>query len=295
MTKKRVLVYGSLNQDHVYQVKHFPGPGETATAESFRVSCGGKGLNQAVAFAKAGAETYLAGKIGTDGAPLEAVCREYGVDTRYLRREDGRGGCAVIQVDEKGQNSILVFGGTNRKQKREEMDQALTHFREGDYLILQNEINELPYLIDAAWKKQMNIVLNPSPWQPDILDWGMEKLSWLIINEVEAEQITGEQAPEKALEYFKGKYPGLKVVLTLGAEGALCMTEKDCWKVPCCKTEVVDTTGAGDTFTGYFFTEIIRGKTPKEALLTASRAAAVTVSRKGAAQAIPFLEEILEK
>lgn len=103
MTKRKVLVYGSLNLDYVYQVKHFPGPGETAAAETLHISSGGKGLNQAVAFAKAGAETYLAGKIGTDGQSLRDACERYGIDTRYLMKEDSPGGHAVIQVDEKGQ------------------------------------------------------------------------------------------------------------------------------------------------------------------------------------------------
>lgn len=295
MTKRKVLVYGSLNLDYVYQVKHFPGPGETAAAETLHISSGGKGLNQAVAFAKAGAETYLAGKIGTDGQSLRDACEKYGIDTRYLMKEDSPGGHAVIQVDEKGQNSILVFGGTNKMHREEEMDQVLKDFQEGDYLILQNEINGLSYLIDAAWKKNMEIVLNPSPYEPSLMECGLQKLSWMILNEVEACQITGENQPEKVLEYFKEKYPDLKVVLTLGEEGAMCTTGETYCKVPCYKTETVDTTGAGDTFTGYYFAEIIRGRSPKEALDTASKAAAVTVSRKGAADAIPFLKEILDK
>ena len=247
------------------------------------------------AFAKAGAETYLAGKIGTDGQSLRDACERYGIDTRYLMKEDSPGGHAVIQVDEKGQNSILVFGGTNKMHREEEMDQVLKDFQEGDYLILQNEINGLSYLIDAAWKKNMEIVLNPSPYKPSLMECGLQKLSWMILNEVEACQITGENQPEKVLEYFKEKYPDLKVVLTLGEEGAMCTTGETYCKVPCYKTETVDTTGAGDTFTGYYFAEIIRGRSPKEALDTASKAAAVTVSRKGAADAIPFLKEILDK
>lgn len=248
-----------------------------------------------MAFAKAGAETYLAGKIGTDGQSLRDACERYGIDTRYLMKEDSPGGHAVIQVDEKGQNSILVFGGTNKMHREEEMDQVLKDFQEGDYLILQNEINGLSYLIDAAWKKNMEIVLNPSPYEPSLMECGLQKLSWMILNEVEACQITGENQPEKVLEYFKERYPDLKVVLTLGEEGAMCTTGETYCKVPCYKTETVDTTGAGDTFTGYYFAEIIRGRSPKEALDTASKAAAVTVSRKGAADAIPFLKEILDK
>lgn len=206
MTEKKVLVYGSLNLDHVYSVDHFAGPGETIPARDMKVSCGGKGLNQAVAFAKAGAQTYLAGKTGSGGDLLRDTCREYGVHTDYLKSCSEPGGHAVIQVDAQGQNSIIIFGGTNRMQTEEEISRVLEQFDGGDFLILQNEINNLPYLIQRAHERGMEIVLNPSPWEESLRSCGLEQVSWLILNEVEAFQMTGEQDPHPRV--YPGDLPG---------------------------------------------------------------------------------------
>lgn len=293
MTEKKVLVYGALNLDHVYSVDHFAGPGETISAKALRTTCGGKGLNQAVAFAKAGAQTYLAGKTGIGGEVLRDTCQKYGVNTDYLMRQEQPCGHAVIQVDGKGQNSIIIYGGTNIMQKREEIDAVLDHFQKGDFLILQNEINNLPYLIQKAYEKEMEIVLNPSPYHTELQECGLSKISWLILNEVEAFQMTGKKNTSEIVNYFKLLYPNMKIVLTLGEEGSVCLKDGKYFAVPCCKTEVVDTTAAGDTFTGFFFSEINRGAPVKNALMTASKAAALTVSRNGAAQAIPYLDELV--
>lgn len=206
MTEKKVLVYGSLNLDHVYSVDHFAGPGETIPARDMKVSCGGKGLNQAVAFAKAGAQTYLAGKTGSGGDLLRDTCREYGVHTDYLKSCSEPGGHAVIQVDAQGQNSIIIFGGTNQMQTEEEISRVLEQFGGGDFLILQNEINNLPYLIQRAHERGMEIVLNPSPWEESLRSCGLEQVSWLILNEVEAFQMTGEQDPHPRV--YPGDLPG---------------------------------------------------------------------------------------
>lgn len=292
MTEKKVLVYGALNLDHVYSVDHFAGPGETISASALRITCGGKGLNQAVAFAKAGAQTYLAGKTGTGGDVLWETCQKYGVNTDYLMRREQPCGHAVIQVDGRGQNSIIIFGGTNIMQQTEEIDAVLEHFQKGDFLILQNEINNLPYLIQKAYEKEMEIVLNPSPYHEALQECGLSKISWLILNEVEAYQMTGKKKISETVEYFKRSYPNMKIVLTLGEAGSVCLKDGKYFAAPCCKTEVVDTTAAGDTFTGFFFSEINRGAPVKDALMTASEAAALTVSRNGAAQAIPYLDEL---
>ncbi|MBM6949229.1 ribokinase [Mordavella massiliensis] len=295
MTEKKVLVYGSLNLDHVYSVDHFAGPGETIPARDMKVSCGGKGLNQAVAFAKAGAQTYLAGKTGSGGDLLRDTCREYGVHTDYLKSCSEPGGHAVIQVDAQGQNSIIIFGGTNRMQTEEEISRVLEQFDGGDFLILQNEINNLPYLIQRAHERGMEIVLNPSPWEESLRSCGLEQVSWLILNEVEAFQMTGEQEPEAVLDQFRRMYPDMKIVLTLGEDGSMCQSSGLCLSAPCVRTRAVDTTAAGDTFTGYFFAEILRGRTEEQALRTASQVAAITVSRRGAAAAIPYLREVLDE
>lgn len=290
----KVLIYGSLNLDHVYEVDHIVSPGETIASKSLQTFCGGKGLNQAIAFAKAGAETYIAGKIGRDGETLNLTCEQYGVHTDFLVTCDSPSGSAVIQVDRNGQNSILLFGGANQKQSKAEIDETIKNFEKGDFLVLQNEINELTYLIGAAQKRGMEIVLNPSPYHPDLLECGLQNLSWLILNEVEAFQMTGKERVAEILESLNNLCPSAKIVLTMGKEDAVCRKDNKIFKQTCYRTQVIDTTAAGDTFTGYFFAEILKHGTIEKALDMAARAASITVSRTGAAEAIPCLEEVFD-
>ncbi len=323
----KVLVFGSLNIDHVYQVEHIAAPGETIASKKLQILCGGKGLNQAIAFSKAGANTYLAGKIGPDGGILKEACQQYGVKTDFLLSSDLPSGHAIIQVDQEGQNSILLFGGANQAQSRAEIDRILQNFDAGDRLVLQNEINELPYIIESAAAKGMELILNPSPYHPDLQNCGLGKLSWLILNEVEAFQMTGETELTAILARLKQYCPNAGIVLTLGEEGTVCYQKGKLYKQACFPADVLDTTAAGDTFTGYFFTELLLSKKefPKEiplteelsceelplevdslevnsmevdkaaieaALYTASKAASITVSRNGAADSIPTRQEL---
>lgn len=294
----RVLVFGSLNLDRVYQVEHIVSPGETIASGKLQTFCGGKGLNQAIAFSKAGADTYLAGKIGADGEALKEACTYYGVRTDFLLSSDLPSGHAIIQVDQQGQNSILLFGGANQAQSKAEIDQILQHFTNGDRLVLQNEINELPYLIQTAAAKGMELILNPSPYHPDLKNCGLDKLSWLILNEVEAFQMTGETKTTAIMAKLKQLCPNAGIVLTLGEEGAVCFWKEELCQQACFPAKVLDTTAAGDTFTGYFFTELLfsRKTTEKEkieaALYAAAKAASITVSRNGAADSIPKRQEL---
>ena len=159
----KVLNMGSLNLDYVYQVDHIVTGGETLASGGMEVFCGGKGLNQSIALARAGVPVYHAGMIGEDGEMLLDICRENGVDTRYIRRIPGKNGHTIIQVDRKAQNSILLYGGSNRALTREWVDGVLEEFGQGDLLLLQNEINLLGYIVDTAYRRGMRIVLNPSP------------------------------------------------------------------------------------------------------------------------------------
>lgn len=293
---KKGLVFGSLNIDYVYQVDHCVRPGETISSESLSYHCGGKGVNQAIALAKAGANVSMAGRIGEDGIWLKETCKKYGVDTEKMMIADCPTGKAIIQVDRNGQNCILLYAGANKEQKKEDITKVLDGFESGDYLFLQNEINEIPFLIEEGYNRNMKIVLNPSPFEPEIMDYGLDKLDWLILNEIEAEQMTGEKNSEKMLEKLQNISPNAGIVLTFGADGAMCVKDgKKHWQdsFPC---EAIDTTAAGDTFTGYFFSEIMKNEEqiPK-ALKLAARAASVTVSRQGAAEAIPVYSELKEQ
>ena len=165
----KVLNFGSLNLDYVYQVESILIPGETQASKSRQIFCGGKGLNQSIALAKAGIPVYHAGLIGEGGEPLLEVCKENGVNTEFIRQIPGPCGHTVIQVDENGQNCILLFGGSNRSMTKEFVDTVLDSFEEGDIILLQNEINELDYIIDRAYEKHMMIILNPSPFDLSLI------------------------------------------------------------------------------------------------------------------------------
>lgn len=150
-------------------------PGETLTSLGLAIHPGGKGLNQSVALAKAGAEVFHAGQIGEDGEMLRKVCADSGADVRFIRNVETRTGNAIIQVDTNGQNCIILYPGANRCMEKSFIDEVLGAFSEGDYLLLQNEINNLPYIIDSAYAKGMKIILNPSPMDDQVLACDLSK------------------------------------------------------------------------------------------------------------------------
>ena len=290
----KVLNYGSLNIDYVYSVDHIAQIGETILSDSLKTFCGGKGLNQSIALAKAGVAVNHAGLIGEDGDILLDICKEYGVDTTYIKKVPAQGGHTIIQVDKEGRNNIILYGGTNQMQSREYIDKVLSDFTAGDYLLLQNEINQLDYIIDKAYEKEMRIVLNPSPFDDKLDKCDFSKIYLFLLNEVEVAQFNGESQPDSMIQMFREKLPDSKAVLTLGSEGAVYFDSKVEIRQPIFKTEVIDTTAAGDTFTGFFLAGLLKGFDISETLKIASKAASIAVSRAGAVNSIPMLNEVME-
>lgn len=291
----KVLNFGSLNLDYVYQVESILIPGETQASKDRQIFCGGKGLNQSIALAKAGIPVYHAGLIGEGGEPLLEVCKENGVNTEFIRQIPGPSGHTVIQVDKNGQNCILLFGGSNRSMTREFVDEVLDSFEEGDIILLQNEINELDYIIDRAYARHMMIILNPSPFDQVLEHCDLTKISLFLMNEIEGFQITGEKDPDKILQKVKELYPKAKVVLTLGSDGSVYQDDTEIYRQGIYKVKAVDTTAAGDTFTGYFISSIIDGLPVQEGLKLAARASAIAVSRPGATASIPLRSEVINE
>lgn len=289
----KVLNFGSLNLDYVYQVESILIPGETQASKNRQTFCGGKGLNQSIALAKAGIPVYHAGLIGEGGEALLEVCKENGVNTEFIRQISGPCGHTVIQVDQNGQNCILLFGGSNRSMTREFVDSVLDSFEEGDIILLQNEINELDYIIDRAYEKHMMIILNPSPFDSALEKCDLSKISLFLMNEIEGFQITGEKEPDRILAKVKELYPNAKVVLTLGGDGSVYQDETGIYRQGIFKVKAVDTTAAGDTFTGYFISSIIDGMPVQKGLELAAKASAIAVSRPGATASIPLRSEVV--
>ena len=287
----KILNFASMNLDIVYDVQDIVGPGETISSLKRELFCGGKGLNQSIALAKAGAVVYHAGCIGIDGDILRQLLDENGVDTRFVRKVPGPSGHAMIQVDKNGQNSIVLFGGANQMITREFVDEVLQHFSSEDMVLLQNEINELPYIMNQASRKGMKIAFNPSPFNSQIKECPLEKVTYFILNEIEGAEIAGTKEKDKILQYMRKNYPQSQVILTLGSAGSMYDNGNEVFTQKIYKVKAVDTTGAGDTFLGYFLANI-ESQLPQEALKIAALASAVAVSRKGAANSIPALDEL---
>ena len=289
----KLLDFGSLNIDHTYQLPHLVKNGETLSSTQYQRSEGGKGFNQAVALAKAGREVFFAGAVGPDGKFLQEYLNTLRINTDYLQVLDAPTGHAIIQLDAAGQNSIILFGGTNVMISRKMIDETLANFECGDYILLQNEISHGEYLIHAAHAKGMHVILNPSPFSPKLLSWPLEKVEWLILNEIEGCDITGRSVPNEMLDELLRRFPQCHVVLTLGAEGSVYADADRRIHQAAIWTEAVDTTAAGDTFTGYFIHEMLKGEAIQFSLKTASYASSIAVSRHGASRSVPQMEEVL--
>ena len=289
----KVLDFGSLNIDYTYEVAHITQAGETQTSRSRTIFCGGKGLNQAIALAKAGSDVYLAGLIGDEGQMLVDAAAEAGVRTDFIKKMPGCAtGHTIIQVDDDANNCITLFAGTNRMVDHDFVDDVLSHFEAGDVLLLQNEVSSLDYIIDSAAAKGMMIVLNPSPYDYRLDACDLSKVNLFLINEVEGYQITGEKEPQAILDMLMKNYPEAKVVLTLGGDGSCYRDAAQYYQQAIFPVQAVDTTSAGDTFTGYFVTLLLEGAAVSECLRTASMASSISVSRPGASASIPLRAEV---
>jgi len=288
----RVLNYGSLNLDYVFSVEHIVLPGETISSSQRELFPGGKGLNQSIALARAGAEVYHAGAIGPDGALLRETLCAAGVKTDYLHAIDTASGNAIIQVDQNGQNSIVLYAGANHKQTEAAIDSTLSRFGADDILLLQNETNLVGTLIDKGHAKGMTIALNPSPFNDVLLACDLRKVDIFLLNEVEGMHLTGETDEKKILHSLGERFPNSRIILTMGEKGVQYRDAQCKYAQAAFPVKVVDTTAAGDTFTGYFLASLARNLPVADALRIASRASSITVGREGASVSIPLWAEV---
>jgi len=288
----KILNYGSLNIDKVFSVDHIVRPGETIHSTNIELFAGGKGANQSVALSRAGLDVWHAGKIGEDGRWLLKILGDAGVRTENISVYDGSTGHAYIQLDLDGNNSIILEGGGNQCISRAEIDHTLSLFSSGDYLVLQNEINDVPYIMERSRGRGMKICLNPAPIEREVKDWPLDLVDIMILNEIEAKTLCGiEGEYEEVLDSLVKRYPYAEIVMTVGPDGSYCGCGQSglFLHVPVSEKSgpVVDTTAAGDTYLGYYLASRIAGLPVKESMERASFAAAITVSRKGAMETIP--------
>lgn len=289
----RILNFGSLNLDQVYRVDAFVQPGETKSSLSLETHCGGKGLNQSVAAARAGAEVWHAGMIGCDGDMLYEKLRENGVNLSLTERADGVSGHAIIQVDNKGQNCILLYGGTNQALTEDYIDRALAAFGSEGLVLVQNETNLVGAIMQKAHARGLKVAINASPMDEKILTYPLELVDWLVVNEIEGAAIANCEFEVDILPRLAKRYPNMNVLLTLGKRGAICARGQERAINGIYSVKVVDTTAAGDTFLGYFLTEALDGKSLSDALNLATAASSLCVQVMGASDSVPLRSEVL--
>ena len=291
----KLLIFGALNIDLIYSVDHIVVPGETIRAASLEKSAGGKGANQAAAAAKAGGNVYLAGRIGADGEYLLSLLKPCGVNTDHVAAGRGSTGQALIQLDKNGQNSIVYYPGENGEITAADAETVISRFGRGDTISLQNELQRIPEMITAAAKREITICFNPSPWDEKIRDYPLEQVDIFIVNEIEGPLLAGlppQTSPGNVLAALTKRFPGKEIIITAGSDGAYFGCDDSREKGDAVKVQVADTTGAGDTFTGFYLAVKQKNYSVKDSLNIACRAASIAVSRMGALAAIPAADEV---
>ena len=291
-----IVNFGSLNIDYVYAVDHLVKPGETLSSSKMQIYPGGKGLNQSIAIARAGGQIMHAGIYGRGGEFLFEILKDSGVDISQLTRLNQENGHAIIQVDADAENAILLHGGTNEMVDEAYVDAIMSRVDDSAIVLMQNETTSVGYMMKQAKAKGCTVAFNPAPMNAKALDYPLEYVDVLILNETEGEGLSGEHNTEDILNKLQSQYPKMKIILTLGSQGAWLARGGKKAFVPACKAHnVVDTTAAGDTFIGYYLACLDEGQGDIEAMMMAAKAAAITVTKAGAAVSIPRLADVKER
>ncbi len=287
-----IVNLGSLNVDRVFRVAHIARPGETIAAESLRLFAGGKGANQSVALARAGAQVVHVGCIGSDGDWLTEKLAGEGVEVTHVATAANSTGQAIIQVDHAGENAILLSPGANHDVSPAAIDRALDEAAPRSWLLTQNETSGVEHAIRAAHARGLRVALNPAPFNEQVREYPLELVHLLCVNATEGSGLAGETSPDRILVALTARLPHCEILLTLGADGAIYRRSEFELRQSAPRVEVVDTTAAGDTLLGYFLAGRAAGVDPETCLKLAIRAAALCVTRSGAMDSIPRREEV---
>lgn len=290
----KIFNYGSINIDHIYSVNHLVKPGETIASLDYRQVLGGKGANQSIALARAGADVWHIGRCNHANAWALTQLEDAAVHCHLLELVDEPSGHAIIQVDKQAENAIVLFGGANQSFTPSQIEASLEGAQKGDWLVLQNECSCVDQAVLIGTQKELKIILNPSPMFADIAAFPLDKVSLLIVNEIEICQLLNIAMTDSAtlLQQVRKRLPGMDVVITLGGKGAMWINAHECIQVPALNVEVVDTTAAGDTFLGFLLAAISSGASKKQALLSGCKASSLAVQSVGASSSIPTLAQV---
>lgn len=288
----KIINFGSLGKDFVYDIDKFVEPGETIVAHAVETYPGGKGLNQSVALAKAGAQVVHVGLIGKDGQILKQTLAENGVDVSLVQETSVPSGHAIIQRTPTGDNSIIIYQGANACYDLHLIEQGMQLAQPGDVVLIQNEINAIPHIIEQAKSRQCAIIFNVAPATQQVLDYPLHLVDIFVLNETEGQTLTGQSDPDEIFKALFNRFPKAAFVLTMGAKGAKYQDQNQRITIPAEMVDVVDTTAAGDTFTGYFIQHWLQGQPIESCLKIATKAAMLCIGQKGASVSIPNLDDV---
>ena len=292
----KLVNLGSLCIDHVYGVPAITGPGETVASVAYEVFPGGKGLNQSIAAARAGIDVVHVGCVGADGEWLRDTLAGEGVDVSALRVAPGASGHAVIQVNDAGENAIVITGGANRVLDGSDIEQALAQVEPADWLMLQNEINDLDTVLRLAGEQGCRVAFNVAPVDGREAGYDLSTTGLLIVNEIEAAALAGIDADaddwSTVMTALADRAPTADIVLTLGVDGLVYSRAGELATLPAYEVDAVDETAAGDAFIGFLMASLIQGAPMERALRMGAAAGALAVTRAGAASSLPRLPEV---
>lgn len=290
----KFINFGSMHIDYIYNVKDIAKTRETVNAVDHITNVGGKGLNQSVALARAGAKVSHVGLVGKDGADLKSMLIDNHISTDYVECLDNQpSGHAVIQVNSEGDNTILIFGGTNQQYTPELIEKALAASDPDDIVLVQNQINDVPRIIEQAKKHQLKIIFNLAPASQNMAYYPLEYVDVFVLNQNQGNILTRQEKPDAILATLQRRYPQAAFVLTMGQKGVKFVDNHRRLTIPAERIAATDTNAGGDTFVGYFLARWHLGDTIEHSLELACRAAALCITRKGAATSIPYLNELV--
>lgn len=283
-----IYTLGSINVDHVYRLGHMPAPGETLAAQSYGRFLGGKGANQSVAAAKAGAKVRHIGAVGADGDWALDQLRSFAVGVSDVAQSEGATGHAIIYVDDDGENQIVIFPGANADQNAAAIAASLADAGPGDSLLIQNETTCQVEAAQIARQQGMRVIYSAAPFDADAVRAVMPFVDLLVMNKGESEQLA------ETLDCPLEDVSVPAILVTRGGDGAFWRDQKtgEMTEVASFHVNPVDTTGAGDCFIGYVAAALDEGQSVADALRLASAASAIKVTREGAAPGIPLRAEV---
>ena len=295
-----IFVIGSINTDMVAMTKNLPAPGETVMGGEFMMTAGGKGANQAVSAARLGGEVTMVGRLGEDifGDQSIACLKHESINCDFVGRDPiAASGVALISVDDKGENHIVVAPGANNQLDQKKVRAALDSMPDNAIILLQLEIplDTVAYIVEAARGTSRKVILDPAPAPTYPLNF-LNELYLITPNETEATKLTGiEVTDNKSAEVAAKKLmaTGVKnVAITMGAKGVLLAQQNTIKFIPSPKVKAIDTTAAGDCFNGALSVGIAIGLSLEEGIKRACHAASISVTRKGAQDSMPYIKEI---